>query len=250
MGSLALGERLLEVCVDTGAGLAAALEGGADRIELCAALAVGGLTPSLGLMQMAAAAAKPVYALIRPCAGGFVYADAEVAVMLADVQAARAAGLAGVVLGAALADGQLDAVTLRALIAAAGTMDVTLSRVFDLVPGWRQAVDLAVALGIGRILTSGGAVRAVEGVERLAAIQAYAAGRIGILPGAGITAENVGAILARVPVREVHASCSAPLGAGGGVERLGFVGPGLRETRAESVRALKAALKAAVTQHG
>lgn len=237
-----MGERVLEVCVDTAAGLAAALEGGADRIELCAALAMGGLTPSLGLMRMAAAAAVPVYALIRPRAGGFVYDDAEIVVMLADIEAARAAGLAGVVIGAALADGQLDRVSLRALIAAAKPMDVTLSRVFDLVPEWRQAVDVAVALGVGRILTSGGAVRAVEGVERLAAVHSYAAGRIGILPGAGITADNVEAILARVPVSEIHASCSVPVTAEGAVQRLGFVGLGLRETEAGSVRALKTAM--------
>ncbi len=243
-----MAERLLEVCVDTVGGLAAALRGGAGRIELCAALSVGGLTPSVGLMGRAAAeGAVPVHALIRPRAGGFEYDGQEVAVMIADIQAARRAGLAGVVIGAALPDGRLDANALRAMIAAAGPMAVTLNRVFDLVPDMTGAVDLAVSLRIGRILTSGGAVRAVEGLERLAAIHAHAAGRIGILPASGITAENVGELLARLPVAEVHASCAVavPGGDGGadrGAERLGFAGSGLRETRAASVRALKAAM--------
>ena len=241
-----MAERLLEVCVDTAGGLEVAVRGGADRIEICAALALGGLTPSVGWMGAAARAALPVHALIRPRAGGFVDDGQEVAVMIADIRAARRAGLAGVVIGAALPGGRLDGGALRAMIAAAGPMAVSLNRVFDLVPDMAEAVDLAVSLGIGRILTSGGAVRAVEGLERLAAIHAHAAGRIGILPGSGITAENVGDLLARLPVGEVHASCSAPvLGGGsfdGGAERLGFAGPGLRATSAASVRALKAAM--------
>ena len=237
-----MAERLLEVCVDTVGGLDSALRGGADRIELCAALAVGGLTPSVGLMDAAAKAAVPVHALIRPRAGGFGYDGQEVAVMIADIQAARRAGLAGVVIGAALPDGRLDAKALCAMIAAAGPMAVTLNRVFDLVPDMTEAVDLAVSLRIGRILTSGGAVRAVDGLERLAAIHAHAAGRIGILPASGITAENVGEILARLPVGEVHASCSVAVLGDGSVERLGFAGSGLRATSAASVRALKAAM--------
>lgn len=234
---------LLEVCVDTIAGLWTAVEGGADRIELCAALSLGGLTPTPGLMAMAAGVAVPVHVLIRPRAGGFCYEPREVAVMLADILAARAAGLDGVVIGASDAAGRLEAGALREMIAAAGPMALTLHRAFDLVPDWRKAVDMAVDLGIGRILTAGGAVTAAEGAGRLAAIAAHAAGRIGILPGAGITAENVAALLAQVPVTEVHASCAVPAPMREDEALRGFGGPGLRMTDRAKVRALKAVLQ-------
>ena len=98
---------LLEVCVDDSAGLGAALRGGAGRIELCSALALGGLTPSAGLMQAAAFAGRPVMAMIRPRAGNFIWSTEDLRQMKADIAAARAAGLAGVVLGASRPDGRL-----------------------------------------------------------------------------------------------------------------------------------------------
>ena len=119
---------LLEVCVDDALGLAEALAGGANRVELCAALAVGGLTPSVGLMALAARCGVPVMAMIRPRTGDFVYSPAEVSVMRADIQAVRQAGLAGVVIGASLTDGRLDPVVLADLMAGAQEMDVTLHR--------------------------------------------------------------------------------------------------------------------------
>src|SRR5690606_30778488 len=105
----------LEICIDSPSGHAAAIAGGADRIELCSALALGGLTPSPGLMARAAKAPIPVHALIRPRAGDFSFTEDEIATMEADIDAARAAGLRGVVLGATHADGTLDAETLRRL---------------------------------------------------------------------------------------------------------------------------------------
>lgn len=99
---------VLEICVDDAAGLAAARAGGADRIELCAALALGGLTPSAGLMAQAAGIGLPVMAMIRPRAGDFVWSPDERAAMLVEIAAARAAGLAGVVIGASLPDGRLE----------------------------------------------------------------------------------------------------------------------------------------------
>ena len=110
---------LLEVCVDDAAGIAAAVEGGADRIELCAALGVGGLTPSAGLIALAADVALPVMAMIRPRAGDFVWAEDEVRAMLAEIEAVRGAGLAGLVIGASLPDGRLDARVLSRLVEAA-----------------------------------------------------------------------------------------------------------------------------------
>lgn len=232
----------LEVCVDGADGATAAVAGGADRIELCSALELGGLTPSAGLMARAALLPVPVHALIRPRSGNFRYSSAEVATMLADIRAARKAGLAGVVIGAALADGRLDADTLARLRDAADAMSLTLHRVFDLVPDFAEAVDTAVTLGFERILTSGGAPTAPEGIDALAGICAAAAGRTGIMPGAGIDAGNVGALLEALAVDEVHGSCSLALAPASSRVAPGFGGDARRETSADKVRALKAAM--------
>ncbi len=230
-----MAEILVEVCVDTAAGLAAAVAGGADRIELCAGLEVGGLTPSVGLMQAAAGCGVPVYVMIRPRAGGFVYGADEVAVMLADIDAARGIGLAGVVLGASCADGRLDVGVLRTLAAGAWGMGMTLHRVFDLVPDAGEALEVAVSLGFERVLTSGGGVSVVVGRGGLDRAFALAAGRISVMPGAGVSAETVGS-LRGLPLREVHGSCSVATKAA----PMGFGAP--RQTDAARVRALKAAL--------
>jgi copper homeostasis protein len=232
---------LIEVCVDTADGLAAAIEGGADRIELCAALSVGGLTPSRGLMATAAASPVPVFAMIRPRDGDFVYATRDIAVMLADIDAARDAGLAGVVFGANLPDGRLDVVLLRDLIAAAQGMGQTLHRAFDLAPDLDRALEDAIALGLPRILTSGGAATAIEGATVLQRLIARAAGRIAIMPGSGINARTVG-VLRHLPLSEIHASCAVERPVAHGAVALGFSGPMRRETDAAEVRALRAAL--------
>lgn len=226
---------LVEVCVDSAEGLAEAVAGGADRIELCAALDVGGLTPSQGLMQAAAQCPVPVLAMIRPRSGDFVFSPAEVTVMLADIAAARAAGLAGVVLGASRPDGRLDDAILATLTKAASGLDLTLHRAFDLVPDLGAAIDLAVGLGFRRILTSGQAATASEGRAGLERCFRIANGRLAILPGSGISADTVHA-LRGLPLTEVHGSCSVP----GRAAPLGFGAP--RRTSAARVRALKAAL--------
>ena len=200
----------LEICSDTAAGIAAADAGGADRIELCAGLALGGLTPSQGLMELAGQGPLPCRAMIRPRAGDFVFCDADFAVMARDVAAARAAGLEGVVLGAATASGVLDLDMLARLRARATGMGATLHRVIDTLATPLDAIDQAVALGFDRILTSGCAPSAHAGRAQLRAMVAHAAGRITIMAGAGITASNAGAIIADTGVRALHGSCSGP----------------------------------------
>lgn len=234
---------VLEIPVDDPAGLEIALRHGADRIELCSSLASGGLTPSLGMMQRAAGCGLPVFAMIRPRAGGFHYAPAEVAVMLADIAAARAAGLQGVVLGALDGKDGLDLDLLGALIAAAQGMAVTLHRAFDLIPDWRAAVDQAVDLGISRILTSGQAMAAPEGAETLAQIFDHAASRLIIMPGAGVSAESLGA-LAHLPIREIHASCSAPQPVTPRLHAMGFAPAAPRLPDPARIAALRRALAA------
>lgn len=232
---------IVEVCVDTAAGLAEAVAGGADRIELCAALALGGLTPSGGFMVQAAGCGVPVMAMIRPRAGDFVWSEAEVRQMEADIGAARMAGLAGVVLGASLPDGRLDGAALARLLRAAKGMDCTLHRCFDLVPDMAAALEEAIALGFRRILTSGGALRASDGADCIAAMVAQAQGRLSVMPGSGVTAENAPSLLA-LGVREVHASCATAVRQDGRAVEMGFAPASGRRTDAGLVRALKAAV--------
>lgn len=207
--------RQLEVCVEDVAGIEAAVAGGADRVELCAALAVGGLTPPASLIAQAARAPIPVHLLARPRDGNFHYSPAEVALVTADIRAAAEAGLAGVVIGASGADHQLDGDVLARWIAVARSsgkpLSLTLHRAFDLCPDPFAALETAVALGFDRILTSGCAPKAIDGRATLAALVAAAGTRITILAGSGIDAATLPAILA-TGVREVHASCRSAQG--------------------------------------
>lgn len=196
----------LEVCVDTIQGVHAALAGGAVRVELCAALSEGGLTPSWGLMQAAARVGIASYAMIRPRAGVFDFDLDEMAVMLADARAARDAGLAGIVIGVQGSDGGLDADAMRPLMDIG--LPVTLHRVIDIVPDWRAALDVAMELGIERVLSSGGAARAVDGAERLAQMVAHVGTELSVMAGSGVNADNVRELIAATSVSEVHASCA------------------------------------------
>ncbi|MET3925709.1 copper homeostasis protein CutC [Devosia sp. 2618] len=238
-----MGTCLLEVCVDDAAGLEAAIAGGADRIELCSALSVGGLTPLPGLMALAANAPVPVYAMIRPRSGDFVFSSAEMDMMRADIDLVRHYGLGGVVLGISREDGRLDAEALQNLIGHAQGLGLTLHRAFDLVPDFNAAIDTAVQLGFERILTSGGARSGVEGLTALEGIVAHAGDRISIMPGAGVNATNAGEILARLGVHEIHSSGGVTLQAvSGKVVELGFDNPTRRVTSREMVAAIKAAI--------
>lgn len=232
---------LLEICVEDASGLQAAIAGGAGRIELCSALALGGLTPSPGLMAEAARAPIPVMAMIRPRAGGFVWSTEDLRQMRADIAAARNAGLAGVVLGASRPDGRLDEWMLTTLLNEADGMDTTLHRCFDLTPDKPQALETAIHLGFCRILTSGGAPSAPEGAGILQTLMQQAGPRITVMPGAGIRPESLPA-LRHLPLREVHASCSMPEPEAPAIAALGFGPPERRVTSESAVRALSAAL--------
>jgi copper homeostasis protein len=212
-------------------------------VELCAALGMGGLTPSVGLMRRAADYGLPCYPMIRPRAGDFCFTMDEVAVMLADIGAAQACGLTGVVLGANLPDGRLDREVLARLIEAAGEMNLTLHRAVDLTPDVTEAVEVAIDLGFRRILSSGGARVAVQGLDRLAQMISVAAGRLSVMPGSGVSVQTWPQ-LASLGVTEVHASCAAPLPAPSGLAlEFGFVTG--QEKRTD--RALVAALKRAMS---
>ena len=234
---------LLEICVDDADGLFAAIEGGADRVELCSVLELGGLTPMPGLMALAAASPVPVRAMIRPRAGDFIFGPRDLDAMLGDIEAVRQAGLEGVVLGAGLPDGRLDIAMLERLVDEAGEMPKTLHRAFDLVPDLAEAVEQAVALGFDTILTSGRARTAPEGIADLAEAHQLADGRITIMAGSGVTAETAPSILARAPLAALHGACGEPADADSApAQRLGFVSPTRRKTSRDRVAALKAVI--------
>lgn len=241
----------VEVCVDSADGLAQAILGGADRIELCSALELGGLTPSPGLLAVAAQAPVPVYAMIRPRPGDFVFSERDLDAMLQEIDAVRAVGLAGVVLGANLKDGQLDFYMLRLLGAHARAqgLGTTLHRAFDLVPNLKDAIEAAIELRFERILTSGRATRAIDGVADLAQCLNEASGQISIMPGAGLNQGNVGALVGHLnnaALREVHGSCSMSVRTNNAQAiQMGFTTPTMRCTDAMVVREFKSSFLAA-----
>lgn len=233
----------LEVCVADPQSLVAAIEGGAERIELCSALELGGLTPLPGLMALAARSGIETYALVRPRSGDFVFDRHDVEAMLRDIDAVRAAGLAGVVIGANRPDGRLDEDLLARLVAHAAGLGTTLHRAIDLVPNFAEATETAIALGFERILTSGGAPTVLEGLGQLALAQATARGRIRITAGSGLRPDNVLELLAAVLVDEVHSSCAGqPTPSADGAVRLGFAAKTKRHTDAAVVRAFREVL--------
>lgn len=230
----------VEVCVDSAADLAVAAAAGADRVELCAALPLGGLTPGPGLIAAAAGADVPCHAMIRPRPGDFVFEGADLKACLDDIDAVRSAGLAGVVVGVARADSTLDVAALAALVEAAGPLEVTLHRVFDLVPDPFAALEQAVELGIARILTSGRQTAAEDGVALISELVRAASGRIQIMAGGGVSAGNA-AVLMAAGVDALHASCSIEAPLRQPVGRIGIAPHG--ETNADKVAALLAAAR-------
>ena len=199
--------KLLEICAASLPSAVAAQAGGAHRIELCQNLEQGGITPSYGLLrQVLARVSLPVFGLIRPRPGGFVYSASELAIMKDDIAACRELGCAGVVLGVLDPAGHVDLAACRELIAAAGPLAVTFHRAFDACPDQARALEDIIALGCQRVLTSGGQATAEAGQAQLAALVAQAAGRIRVMPGAGIVASNARALAARTGAYEFHAS--------------------------------------------
>lgn len=199
----------VEVCLDNLESLPIAIAAGANRIELCSSLALGGLTPSIGMMRYAAQTATiPVYAMIRPRQGDFLYGSADLTSMQFDIDAAAEAGLQGIVLGLLNRDGEIDGERLRPLVHQAQQhgLGITFHRAFDQCRDPLQALESIIELGCERILTSGTHSNALEGCEMLQQLIQQAAGRIAIMAGAGINAHNVREIVTRTGVRQIHLS--------------------------------------------
>ena len=180
----------IEVCV-TSAGCARTAEAvGADRLELCSELAVGGITPSKGLLEVVRDTVKlPVHVLIRPRSGDFTYREEVVEQMLRDIEYCRRIGYEGFATGCLLADGRLDIQHMEVLARGVGSCHLTFHRAFDRLSDWESDLPHLEALGVDTILSSGQAASALEGLPMLARLSQVS--RIGIMPGGGIRPENV-----------------------------------------------------------
>ncbi|WP_328695492.1 copper homeostasis protein CutC [Streptomyces sp. NBC_00342] len=218
----------LEIAVTSAAGARAARENGGDRVELCTALELGGLTPSAALVEAVAAEGLPVQVLVRCRAGDFVHDAEEIALMAAEVRSVIASGAAGVVIGALTADGALDTVAVARLAEAARTsgrpVEVTLHRAVDQSADPVATAALLPSLGLTRVLTSGGAPAAADGLAVIGAMVAAAPG-VQVMAGGGVRLADIPA-LASAGVAAVHLSAKTraprrpggswiPLGAGG-----------------------------------
>lgn len=196
---------LVEAAVETLESVLAAERAGVDRIELCVNLKDGGTTPSTGLTAAVIDATRlPVFALIRPRAGDFVYSDDEVDLMSRDVATAGIIGVAGIVTGALTSDYLVDLGQTRSLINAAAGLPVTFHRAFDATINKREALEQLIELGVSRILTSGGAATALEGADVIAALVDQAGDRITVVAGGGVREQSVSDLIGRTGAREVH----------------------------------------------
>ncbi|KIC57654.1 copper homeostasis protein CutC [Microbacterium hominis] len=212
----------LEIAVQDVAGARAAVDAGADRLELCQALPMGGLTPSIALIEtvVAAVGGERVNVLVRPRGGGFVYDADEVALVAADVRAAIAAGAAGVVVGALTPDRRVEGDAMRRWRDAAGESTLVFHRAIDAADSPLAVLEHLSGLGVDRVLTSGGTARSVDGTDVLRRLVAARA-RVEIMAGGGIRAEDIPGIVA-TGVDAVHLSARAvagleePSGPGGG----------------------------------
>jgi len=191
--------------VDSVESALAAERGGAGRLELCDALFDGGTTPSAGMIAACRERVSiPLFVIIRPRGGGFVYSAPELDVMRRDIVAARGLGADGVVIGALRPDGTVNDEHVRSLVGVADGLAVTFHRAFDFVPDLGGALETIIATGVTRVLSSGGALMAREGVATLASLVAQAGDRLVVMAGGGVREENVKEIVDGSGVREVH----------------------------------------------
>lgn len=196
---------LLEVCVGTLADAQAAQAAGADRLELCGALELGGLTPSMGLVeQVLGEVDLPSMVMLRPRAGGFCYSQQEFDCLQLDAERALAAGAAGIVFGLLSPDARVDQSRVRRLVSIAAEQQTVFHRAFDFVADKPAALEQLIDLGVTRVLTSGGPPTAVAGAESLRQLIVAANGRIEILPAGGIQAADLAHLAAETGCQQVH----------------------------------------------
>ncbi len=203
----AAGLVLAEVCIESAADARAAAAAGADRVELCGELSVGGVTPPLeALRQARATAGLPVAAMLRPRGGDFVYGKAEIVEMERSAPALRQAGAEAVVFGALRPDGRLDLPALERLVAASQGMELVFHRAFDELVDRAEALEELIRLGFRRVLSSGGEPEVVAGIPELRRLVGLAGDRIQIMPGGGVRAGNLARVVAETGACQIHFS--------------------------------------------
>jgi copper homeostasis protein len=230
---------LLEICAFNLPAALAAQRAGADRIEFCSGQEEGGVTPSAGLIRMAREKLRiPLFPIIRPREGDFLYSEEEFGVMLRDVGLCKELGCDGVVIGMLLADGSVDQARCARLVEAAYPLGVTFHRAFDRARDAFVALETIIGIGCERILTSGQRPVAMEGVEFLRELVREADERIVIMPGSGVRASNVAELATKTGAVEFHTTArvaqrSAMEFVNGGMrEDLSMVMPSEEEIRA------------------
>lgn len=205
----------VEICLSGVESAVAAQAGGAQRIELCENLAEGGITPSLGIIaQVRQLLSIDIHVLIRPRPGDFDYGELEFQVMKRDITLCKEMGVDGVVIGLLNRDGTVDLERTGELVALARPMRVTFHRAFDVARDPFKALDGLKSLGIERVLTSGQAANAAEGLDLLRRLQSHAAGEIIVLVCGDVSADNASRIIAETGASEIHigpADCSEPV---------------------------------------
>jgi len=202
---------LIEACVEHPGSAVAAVMAGAGRLELCAALSDGGMTPSAGMIRVVrAAVAVPVHVLIRPRVGDYVFDPTELDVMVADILEARRGGVDGVVIGALTGARTVDRDAVARLVSAAGPLGVTFHRAVDQTADIVGAVETLAKLGVQRVLTSGGAATAEQGIPTLRRLVQLFGGRVTILAGGRVRSGNAARIVRETGVRELHLGPRTP----------------------------------------
>lgn len=199
-------ETILEICVESLPEAVAAVRAGAQRLEVCGAMSEAGITPSIGLVEAILASTPiPVFVMVRPRGGDFVFDEVEVDVMLRDIAAIRRAGASGIVTGALEASGSIDREATTRLVEAAGPLPVTFHRAFDLTANLEFSLDVLKSIGVRRVLTSGGASTALVGADLIARLVSRGGNAVTIVAGGSVRADCVRELVERTGVHEVHA---------------------------------------------
>lgn len=205
----------LEICANSVTSCLESQEGGAYRVELCAGIPEGGTTPSYGDIAIARELLSiKLHVIIRPRGGDFLYSPLEHRIMLKDIEMARELGVDGIVIGCLTSEGEVDLIRNKELIDAAGNMSVTFHRAFDMCRDPFDSLERIISLGCDRILTSGQAPKAEQGLPLLKQLVEKAGERIIIMPGSGIYEGNIGKIAQESGAREFHLSARKPIESG------------------------------------